>query len=113
MIKGFYAALHGELGDIIELGTKAVSPLRPMKDIYWPEQLAISSLSSQISFETGSDGWFDASDVQKFLLQKGIQIPDTSSPDSSPRLTSSSQFNVITFIRRGFSKKLFACQLLT
>jgi hypothetical protein len=116
MIRGFYAALHGEFGDIIELGTKAVSPLRPMKNIYWPEQLAISSPSSpslQISFEPGSDEWFDASDVQAFLLQKGIQIPDTSSPDSSPRFTSSSQFNVITFIRRGFSKKLFACQLLT
>lgn len=113
MIRGFYAALHGEFGDIIELAAKAVSPLRPMKDIYWPEQLAISSPSSQMSFEPGSDEWFDASDVQTFLLQKGIQIPDTSSPDSSPRFTSSSQFNVITFIRRGFSKKLFACQLLT
>ncbi|KAF4218942.1 hypothetical protein CNMCM5878_004155 [Aspergillus fumigatiaffinis] len=104
MISEFYAALHSEPWDMIELRTKVLGIFHSKRNTDSPEQLAISPQTRQTDNEYAYDEWLDASEVQTFLLEKGIQILDTRSPGSSPRFTSSSRLNAVAFIRRELSK---------
>lgn len=99
MISGFYAAMHDEIGDTIELKTKVLSPLYSRRNSYSAEQLALSSRTWQIVIESGAEEWLDASGVQKLLQDRGIRLQDTSSPLSSPRFNVSPQLNVASFVR--------------
>jgi hypothetical protein len=104
MISEFYAALHSEPWDMIELRTKVLGNFHSKRNTDSPEQLAISPQTWQTDNEYAYDEWLDASEVQAFLLEKGIQILDTRSPGSSPRFTSLSRLNAVAFIRRELSK---------
>jgi hypothetical protein len=99
LISRFYASMHDESGDTIEFKTKVLSPLHSKKNNYSPEQLALSSRTWQIVTESGADEWLDASGVQKLIQERGIRLQDNSSPLSSPRLNSTPQLNVASFIR--------------
>jgi hypothetical protein len=99
MISGFFAAMHDEIGDTIELKTKVLSPLHSRRNSYSPEQLAVSSRTWQIVIESGADEWMDASGVQRLLQERGIRIQDPSSPLSSPRFSSAPQLNAASFIK--------------
>jgi hypothetical protein len=99
MISEFYAALHSEPWDMIELRTKVLGIFHSKRNTDSPEQLAISPQTWQTDNKYAYDEWLDASEVQTFLLEKGIQILDTRSPGSSPRFTSSSRLNAVAFIR--------------
>lgn len=99
MISGFFAAMHDEIGDTIELKTKVLSPLHSRRNSYSPEQLAVSSRTWQIVIESGADEWMDASGVQRFLQERGIRIQDPSSPLSSSQFNSAPQLNVTNFIK--------------
>ncbi|GIC94970.1 bZIP transcription factor [Aspergillus udagawae] len=95
-ISGFFAAMHDEVGDMIELRTKVLNSRRRS---YSPEQLAVSSRTWQIVIESGADEWMDASGVQRLLQERGIRIQDPSSPLSSPRFNSAPQLNAASFIK--------------
>jgi len=95
-IFGFFANMHDEMGDTVELSTKVLSSRR---NSYSPEQLAVSSRAWQIVNESGADEWMDASGVQRLLQQRGIQIQDRSSPLSSLQFNSAPQLNAASFTR--------------
>jgi hypothetical protein len=95
-IFGFFANMHDEMGDTVELSTKVLSSRRSS---YSPEQLAVSSRTWQIVNESGADEWMDASGVQRLLHQRGIRIQDPSSPLSSPRFNSAPQLNAASFTK--------------
>ena len=95
-IFGFFANMHDEMGDTVELSTKVLSSRRSS---YSPEQLTVSSRTWQIVNESGADEWMDASGVQRLLQQRGIRIQDPSSPLSSPRFNSAPQLNAASFTK--------------
>ncbi|CAG7944895.1 unnamed protein product [Penicillium nalgiovense] len=95
-IFGFFANMHDEMGDTVELSTKVLSSRRSS---YSPEQLTVSSRTWQIVNESGADEWMDASGVQRMLQQRGIRIQDPSSPLSSPRFNSAPQLNAASFTK--------------
>ncbi|KAJ5196125.1 hypothetical protein N7449_006604 [Penicillium cf. viridicatum] len=95
-IFGFFANMHDEMGDTVELSTKVLSSRRSS---YSPEQLTVSSRTWQIINESGADEWMDASGVQRLLQQRGIRIQDPSSPLSSPRFNSAPQLNAASFTK--------------
>lgn len=100
-IFGFFANMHDEMGDTVELSTKVLSS---RKSSYSPEQLTVSSRAWQIVNESGADEWMDASGVQRLLEHRGIRIQDPSSPLSSPRfnsapLNSAPQLNAASFTK--------------
>ncbi|KAJ5987765.1 hypothetical protein N7481_002975 [Penicillium waksmanii] len=93
-IFGFFATMHDDMGDTVELCTNVLNSRR---NSYSPEQLTVSSRAWQIVNESGADEWMDASGVQRLLQQRGIRIQDPSSPPSSPRFNSSPQLNAASF----------------
>lgn len=95
-ISGFFAVMHDEIEETIELRTKVLTSRR---NSYSPEQFAVSSRTWQIVNEPGIDEWMDASGVQRLLQQRGIRIQDPSSPLSGPRFDSAPQLNVASFIK--------------
>ncbi|KAE8308213.1 hypothetical protein BDV41DRAFT_511622 [Aspergillus transmontanensis] len=95
-IFGFFANMHDEMGDTVELSTKVLSSRRSS---YSPEQLTVSSRTWQIVNESGADEWMDASGVQRLLQQRGIRIQDLSSPLSSPRCNSAPQLNAASLTK--------------
>jgi hypothetical protein len=95
-IFGFFANMHDEMGDTVELSTKVLSSRRSS---YSPEQLTVSSRTWQIVNGSGADEWMDASGVQRLLQQRGIRIQDPSSPLSSPRFNSAPQLNAASFTK--------------
>ncbi|KAJ5575700.1 hypothetical protein N7535_002626 [Penicillium sp. DV-2018c] len=95
-IFGFFANMHDEMGDTVELSTKVLSS---RKSSYSPEQLTVSSQTWQIVNGSGADEWLDASGVQWLLQQRGICIQDPGSPLSSPRFNSAPQLNVASFTK--------------
>ncbi|KAJ5168489.1 uncharacterized protein N7482_004083 [Penicillium canariense] len=99
LISLFYAALHDEVGDLIELRTKVLSFIQSMRNKYSHEQLAKSSRTWQIVLESDAEEWLDASGVQRLLQERGIRIQDLTSPLASPRFHSSPQLNVASFIQ--------------
>jgi hypothetical protein len=108
LTSGFYSAMHDEIGDSIELKTKALSPLYMRTNSYSPEQLAISSRTWQLVIESGTDQWLDASGVQRLLQERGISFQDTLSPLSSPRSHSAPRLNMESFVRGEWSAA-FSC----
>ncbi|CAG8165103.1 unnamed protein product [Penicillium nalgiovense] len=92
----FFANMHDEMGDTVELSTKVLSSRRSS---YSPEQLTVSSRTWQIVNEAGADEWMDASGVQRMLQQRRIRIQDPSSPLSSPRFNSAPQLNAASFTK--------------
>lgn len=113
MISAFFAAMHDEVGDIIELDAKFLSSRRPKNNSYSPEQPVIPSRTLQNEIKSVSDEWLDASGVQRFLHKKGIIIQDTGSVRSIPPFDFQAKFNVLVFIRRGSFRLIFTTQLLT
>jgi hypothetical protein len=95
-IFGFFANMHDEMGDTVELSTKVLSSRRSS---YSPEQLTVSSRAWQIVNESDADEWMDASGVQRLLQQREIRIQDPSSPLSSPRFNSAPQLNAASFTK--------------
>ncbi|KAK1144792.1 hypothetical protein N8T08_004803 [Aspergillus melleus] len=95
-IFGFFANMHDEMGDTVELSAKVLSSRRSS---YSPEQLTVSSRTWQIVNESGADEWMDASAVQRLIQQRGIYIQDPSSPLSSPRFNSAPQLNAASFTK--------------
>ncbi|KAJ5220746.1 uncharacterized protein N7469_009633 [Penicillium citrinum] len=95
-IFGFFANMHDEMGDTVELSTKVLSSRR---NSYSPEQLTVSSRAWKIVNESGADEWMDASGVQRLLQQRGIQIQDRSSSLSSPPFNSAPQLNAARFTK--------------
>ncbi|KAJ5086207.1 hypothetical protein N7532_010978 [Penicillium argentinense] len=98
MISVFYAAVHKEDGEMIELETQVPSSFYPKKDAYYPEQIALSR-RWHIAIESGADDWLDASGVQKLLQEKGLIIQGNGFMHSSPQVTSWLKFNAAAFIR--------------
>lgn len=95
-IFGFFANMHDEMGDTVELSTKVLSSRR---NSYSPEQLTVSSRAWKIVNESGADEWMDASGVQRLLQQRGIQIQDRSSSISSPQFNAAPQLNAASFTK--------------
>ncbi|PIG80476.1 bZIP transcription factor [Aspergillus arachidicola] len=95
-IFGFFANIHDEMGDTVELSTKVLSSRRSS---YSPEQLTVSSRTWQIVNESGAEEWMDASGVQRLLQQRAIRIQDPSSPVSSPRFNSAPQVNAASLTK--------------
>lgn len=98
LTSGFFSAMHDEIGDSIELKTKALSPLHMRTNSYSPEQLAISSRTWQLVIESGTDQWLDASGVQRLLQERGISFHDSMSPMSSSKSNSAPRLNVASFV---------------
>ncbi|KAE8133583.1 hypothetical protein BDV38DRAFT_295978 [Aspergillus pseudotamarii] len=96
LISGFFAVMHDEIGDTIELRTTVLNSRRKS---YSSEQLAVSSRTWQIVIKSGADEWMDASGVQRLLQERGICIHDPSLPWSSPRSNSAPQLNAASFIK--------------
>jgi hypothetical protein len=87
-IFGFFANMHDEMGDTVELSTKVLSSRRSS---YSPEELTVSSRTWQTVQESGADEWMDASGVQRLLQQRGIL--------SSPQVNSAPQLNAASFTK--------------
>ncbi|OJJ07916.1 hypothetical protein ASPVEDRAFT_89149 [Aspergillus versicolor CBS 583.65] len=91
-IFGFFANMHDEMGDTVELSTKVLSSRRSS---YSPEQLTVSSRTWQMVQESGADEWMDASGVQRLLQLRGIRIQDP----SCPQVNSAPQLNAVSFTK--------------
>lgn len=100
LISAFHLGMQDEVGDVLELKTRILDPLRSSNETWSLEQIARSSRTWQLVVETGFDQWLDASGVQRFLQQRGIYILESDSPHSSPHIDAPSNIDMAAFIRR-------------
>lgn len=102
LISVFYLLMQDEVGDLVELRTQVLDPLRSSVGGWSPDQIQRYSRTRQLMIESGPDEWLDASGVQRLLQQKGIRVLESNSPHSSPRVDAPSGIDMMAFIRREY-----------
>ncbi|BCS25226.1 bZIP transcription factor [Aspergillus puulaauensis] len=99
LISAFYRLMQDEVGDLVELRTQVLDPLRSTVGAWSPDQIQKYYRARQLMSEFGPDEWLDASGVQKLLQQKGISILESHSPHSSLRVDAPLSIDMTAFIR--------------
>lgn len=98
-IKGLYSAMVDEVGETVDLRTKVLSPSYPMRDVLALDQLDHMPGSWQMVPDSGAEEWLDASGVQKFVQEKGIDIQPDLSQSCGFRVKPAHSLDVATFIK--------------
>lgn len=100
LLSGFYMALDDEVGDLIELKTQVLNPMKIKMSHFSPEMVAHTSRAWQLVIESGNDELLDASGVQRLLQEKGIRTHGHDSADASPHHDGHVHLNMAAFIKR-------------
>lgn len=112
LISAFYRLMQDEVGDLVELRTQVLDPLRSSVGAWSPDEIQKYSRTRQPMFEFGPDAWLDASGVQRLLQQKGIRILESNSPHSTPRVDAPLSIDMTAFIRSEYPVTMFIFCLL-
>ncbi|KAJ5089796.1 bZIP transcription factor bZIP-1 [Penicillium argentinense] len=98
MISSFYNTIYDEVGELVDQKAKVLNTLYNRRASFSPEALARTSRSWQIVTESEPGEYMDASGVQRYLQQRGINIMEDDSAHSSPSRDFTAGVNLSTFI---------------
>ena len=101
LISGLYYALRDDAVDVVDVKSRVLMPLHAKMNVFTPGQTARLIKSWQFVLGSAPGVWLDASDVQRFVQEKGLLAQDMDSPSSTASYDSPT-FNMAVFIRRKY-----------